>query len=66
MECINMYRDHDYGQHPELSRRAVLEDAFHIDQRHPLRRAVFEIGLAFMPLIAVALFIGVIFLVGPK
>jgi hypothetical protein len=61
-----MYRDHDYGQHPELSRRAVLEDAFHIDDKHPLRRAMFEIGLAFMPLIAVAVFIGVVLLVGAR
>jgi len=59
-----MYREHDYPYHPELSRREVLEHTFHVDDRHPLRRVLFEVVLAFLPLAAVAASIGVFCLVG--
>lgn len=45
--------------HEEASRRAILEQAFHVDSRHPGRRVIFEVGYLLMPIFAVGFVVGV-------
>ncbi|HEY8698377.1 MAG TPA: hypothetical protein VIM02_12225 [Rhizomicrobium sp.] len=48
------YDSHWSEMHPELSRRAVLEDAFHADTKHPARRLLVDIGMAVAPIAVLA------------
>ena len=45
--------------HVEASRRAILEQAFHVDSQHPGRRVIFEVGYLLTPVIAIGLVVGV-------
>ena len=44
--------------HEETSRRAILEQAFHVDSQHPGRRAIFEVGYLLMPIFAISFVVG--------
>jgi len=44
--------------HVEVSRRAILEQTFHVDSQHPGRRVIFEVGYALMPMIVIGLVVG--------
>jgi hypothetical protein len=48
------YDRHWSDMHPALSRRAVLEDAFHVDAKHPARRLLVDIGMAVVPIALLA------------
>ena len=51
-----------YGPHLAVSRRAILENAFHVDAKHPARRVVFEIGMLLLPTIVSAFVVGAVVL----
>jgi hypothetical protein len=48
------YDRHWSEMHPELSRRAVLEDAFHADAKYPARRLLIDIGMIVVPISVLA------------
>ena len=47
-----------FDNHVEASRRAILEQEFHVDSQHPGRRVIFEVGYLLMPMIAIGLVVG--------
>ena len=42
-----------------LTRRTILEDAFHVDDNHPGRRALFEAGMLMLPSFVAAIAVGI-------